>query len=589
VILATVLILAATLVPVDPTRPLDWEQVLCVLCGRAAVADALSNLALFFPLGVALGLRRIPPRRAVLMAAGLSVAIELAQFAIPGRDPSLGDVAFNTAGAAMGCRLARIVPWLLRPPAGAASRLSLMAAVAGAAVFVLTDVLLRPSLPETTYFAGSSDVHDFGRPLRLGGTADDRGYFQGRIDDVRVYRRARSESEVRRDMAQPVKATIHSTDLVAAYNFDEGHGSLLTDLSGYGNSGTIHGAVWSDRGHSGHALEFNGVHDAVVIPHAPSLALTRDMTLEAWVYPTAVQRGWRAVLQKDFDAYFLLSSSRAGALKPAGGGTFGDATESVVAPMAMPLNTWTHMAWTYDGAVGTLYVNGTLTARRLRWYPAPFVSATLGGLPLASGLAAESSRLRAELLAGTPVTIKTIAVARVPSLAPLASLHDVNRNEILLIAAEGHDVIIRLRSRAAAAELDSPPVRAAGILRGVSPGDALTMTIGRSGGRLCVVVNERSECGLGFTLGMGWTLLAYSQVRPGWPQHALNGLWGMMLLFPFGFWLRARWASIVGVLVLVGSVLLSCTLGAMSISALEVGTDLLGIATGLACRAVFAR
>ena len=40
------------------------------------------------------------------------------------------------------------------------------------------------------------------------------------------------------------------------------------------------------------------------------------MTLSAWIMPTATQSGWRTILQRQTDAYFLNASSDAGALRP---------------------------------------------------------------------------------------------------------------------------------------------------------------------------------------------------------------------------------------------------------------------------------
>jgi hypothetical protein len=304
------------------------------------------------------------------------------------------------------------------------------------------------------------------------------------------------------------------------------------------------------------------------------------MTLEAWIYPTAPQRGWRAVLQKEFDAYFLLASSRAGALRPSGGGTFGAATEDLVAPAIIPTRTWTHVAMTYDGAVSELYVNGDLVARRLRWYPGHVVSATLDGLTVPSGLSTESRQLRARLLAGAPLTVRAVAAAPMPTPAPLVTLHDATRNEILLLAAEGDDIVVRLRSRAAAVGLDDPAIRAAGLLRGIRPGDALTVTVWRVRGRYCIAVNEHPACGFGFTIGMGWALLAYSQVPAGWLHATLNCLWVAVLVFPYGFWLRYRWESLLGAFILIASVLLACAVGTLGASLAEIGTGLLAIVIG---------
>ena len=50
--------------------------------------------------------------------------------------------------------------------------------------------------------------------------------------------------------------------LVAAYGFDEGSGTTVTDASGNGNNGTITNATWSTSGKFGKALQFNGTQCA---------------------------------------------------------------------------------------------------------------------------------------------------------------------------------------------------------------------------------------------------------------------------------------------------------------------------------------
>jgi hypothetical protein len=366
---------------------------------------------------------------------------------------------------------------------------------------------------------------------------------------------------------------------VAAYDFDDGVGTLLRDLSGHGNSGQIRGSTWG-QGRFGGALVFNGVDDVVVVPHSSSLDLASAMTLEAWIHPTTVQGGSRAVLQKEFDAYFLLASSGAGTLKPAGGGTFGLLTESVAAPTAVPTNTWTHVALTYDGAVAELYLNGDRVMRRLRWYPGRVISATLDGMTIPNGISTESSRLRTRLLTGTPLRITAMAGAPAPIEAPLVTLHDASRNEIARVAAAGDDIVVRLRTRAAVVNLDSPAVRAPGALRGVTPGDTVAVTMARVGGKYCIDVNTRSMCGLGYTLGMGWTFFAYSQVAPGWPHTVTNGVWVAALLVPFGFWARIRWETLAALCVLAAGVVVSCSLGDLGASPFEVGAALVGTLAG---------
>ena len=86
------------------------------------------------------------------------------------------------------------------------------------------------------------------------------------------------------------------------------------------------------------------------------------MTLEAWVNPTATLSGWKAILQKEADAYFLTASSSQ-QNRPASGATFGTTCcTNVYATAALVPNTWTHVAATYNGTLIQLYINGGLVS-----------------------------------------------------------------------------------------------------------------------------------------------------------------------------------------------------------------------------------
>lgn len=96
--------LTATLVPVgeaeesklrlDPMSDLDDLQ-------------ALGNLLLLVPLGGFLALRGMSRLRVVLIAATLSVGVEILQYhLVSGRYASVGDVLLNTTGAVIGSAVA---------------------------------------------------------------------------------------------------------------------------------------------------------------------------------------------------------------------------------------------------------------------------------------------------------------------------------------------------------------------------------------------------------------------------------------------------------------------------------------------------
>ncbi|MCI0707642.1 MAG: FG-GAP-like repeat-containing protein [Ignavibacteriae bacterium] len=107
---------------------------------------------------------------------------------------------------------------------------------------------------------------------------------------------------------------------------------------------------------SGTALSFNGFSQYVSIPDNPSLRLTNNFTLEAWVYPTG--SGNLTIIDKGFYNYlFSIRSNGENGL-----GFFTINTGWVYSGGTMPLNQWSHVAVVVQfGTNGVkFYLNGTL-------------------------------------------------------------------------------------------------------------------------------------------------------------------------------------------------------------------------------------
>ncbi|MFI6316787.1 LamG-like jellyroll fold domain-containing protein [Nonomuraea sp. NPDC050556] len=134
--------------------------------------------------------------------------------------------------------------------------------------------------------------------------------------------------------------------LVGAYGLNEGTGTWLGDASGKGHPGTAVNPSWVS-GKYGKALAFGYAATASV----PNLTTQGKMTLSAWVKPKTNARYLDALARNGFrmsaaDLPYDTPSAKAG------GGYY------IVGPQVLPVDTWTHLAATYDGKEIRLYVNG---------------------------------------------------------------------------------------------------------------------------------------------------------------------------------------------------------------------------------------
>jgi streptogramin lyase len=200
-------------------------------------------------------------------------------------------------------------------------------------------------------------------PLRIGGEEWFDEYFDGRIDEVRIYGQVLSKEEIQRDRDTPLEAPPSPAQgPIAAFPFDEGEGEVAHDVAGE-HDGEIVGAEWV-AGKYGRALHFDpGSEDSVAIPADPALDLSEAFTLEAWVRPDA-STPQQPAIAKQGEAGESYALYGAGEVAGTPEGLVVDEEEndySAEAEEAIPNEAWSHLALTSDGEEMRLDIDGELS------------------------------------------------------------------------------------------------------------------------------------------------------------------------------------------------------------------------------------
>lgn len=208
----------------------------------------------------------------------------------------------------------------------------------------------------------------------------------GSIDEVRIYNRVLSASEVAKlYQSGAVKINTSSVELDDGSSIERGlvghwtfDGKYMTsnaqDASSNGNHGFLSGFTSTTTviGKLGQALNFNGTDQQVTVPYSGSLAPTTGISIGAWVKLVNVNQAEQRIVSKTASGGYLLGLNVNGVNCSAaldllvsvvrvggGGGTYFCAE---YATSNLQNNTWYFVSTTYDNSVLRLYVNGVEVA-----------------------------------------------------------------------------------------------------------------------------------------------------------------------------------------------------------------------------------
>ena len=186
----------------------------------------------------------------------------------------------------------------------------------------------------------------------------------------------------------------------------------------------------------------------------------------------------------------------------------------------------------------------------------------------------------ADLIVAAPLEARVIVGPKPRTLAPIVSISDQVQEEVILIGAEGSDLVYRFRARANDIRLDHANLRAPNAFRGVREGDTVDLAVSFKRKGYCIGLNENVSCGRGFTVGQTWSLLVSPNLSTT-SHQVISFFWLFLVLIPAGFVASTR-SLLIGSAVITTVTLLAGPLliGFATTPVIELVAAFLGLLVG---------
>jgi len=196
----------------------------------------------------------------------------------------------------------------------------------------------------------------------IGKYTNDSYFFDGTVDNVKIYNYARTQKQIIEDMNAGTPASSNKSP-IAYWKFDEGSG---TTTNNSGNGGSTFNTTfatgssaptWTNDGKSGKALNFDGVGNYALANSDPAYNL-QEMTISAWVKADSVDKTG-PIVGNAFGWWYrygiFISGGTYTAFFRSTGGTW-----TLSSSVSSSPNNWDYVAVSYKDGTAKIYVNGKL-------------------------------------------------------------------------------------------------------------------------------------------------------------------------------------------------------------------------------------
>jgi hypothetical protein len=230
---------------------------------------------------------------------------------------------------------------------------------------------------------GTASTYNFpssSNDVSIGRDSNNSSRFNGRIDDVRVYNRALSATEVATlygDTSAGRLTKISTTDktgvssgLIGHWTFDgpEITTSTSTDASGQGKNGTITGTFTAAAGRLGQAFRFNGVNTYIDANDLAMSNFANGFTWSMWIKTSSFNGTWGWPISASQGAG-VYSYFQCGKIANTGNvrfdtGNFTSNTNLDTTGKNIADGAWHHLVcmWNRSAAVKYIYIDNVLAA-----------------------------------------------------------------------------------------------------------------------------------------------------------------------------------------------------------------------------------